>query len=192
MKKFTILFLLIILSITNVKAQQVTTSATGVELLLYSDYKNEVFTRSFPLKITNTQNVIISGDFSSDYVVNIIPNNGKSIIIKPLVAVSSPTARITAEGTTVVKKSSTNTANPGTSKRFKIYPDPVDTVLNFDSPYEYVISYQVNDLNGMQKMILNITPTTSGTIDVSNLTSGNYILTLILQHSYIKIQFIKN
>jgi hypothetical protein len=64
--------------------------------------------------------------------------------------------------------------------------------LNFDSPTEYVIAYEVNDLNGVQKMIENITPTTSGIIDVSNLTKGTYVLNLVLQHQTINKQFIKN
>jgi Secretion system C-terminal sorting domain len=192
MKKFTILFFLIIQSFYHANAQTITGDGIGgIQLLLYSDYKNEILTFQPALKITNTQNVIISGDFSSDKVVNIVPTAGYSIIIKPLVASSSPTARMMAEGKTVIKRSSNGTGHPG-NKRFNLYPNPVDTVLNFDSPYGYVLSYQVFDLNENLKMEQNIVPTTSGTIDVSKLTTGTYVLNFILKYRTNTIQFIKN
>jgi hypothetical protein len=197
MKKFTILFFLIILSYRTVQSQTIISDSNGINLILSSDYKDKVLTVTPPLKITNTQMSSISGEFSSSGVVNIIPTAGYSIIIKPLVASSfSPTARTMSEGTTIIRSSSSDKKSGNPPKpviqKLIVYPSQVDTTLNFSSPSENVTSYQVNNLNGALRTTQNIIPTNSSTIDVSNLTSGYYVLTLMLQNSYYKTLFIKN
>jgi Secretion system C-terminal sorting domain len=192
MKKCTILFFLFSFSFHNAIAQKLTETATQVKLLLVSDYKNEIKSFYKPLTITNSETAIISGDFSS-IAVNIVPTSGYSIIIKPLVAISSPTGRIMRLGTSSIRASAKR-SSPVRKPQEKpnIYPNPVTTDLNFSSPDDYVISYQVFDLLGNLLLSANIIPTTLGSIDVSNLAQGMYLLKLTLQHQNVNLQFIKN
>jgi Secretion system C-terminal sorting domain len=197
MKKFTLLCFLIILSHKTIQSQTIISDSNGINLILSSDYKDKVLTVTQPLKIINMKTATISGQFSSSGAVNIIPTASYSIIIKPFVASSlSPTARMMTEDTTVIRSSSGSKTLDDPLKpdiqKLTIYPSQVDTTLNFSSSSENVTSYQVNNLNGALSTTQNIIPTTSSTIDVSNLTSGYYVLTLKLQNSYFKTLFIKN
>jgi hypothetical protein len=197
MKKFTLLFFLIILSGKTAHSQTITNDSTCVHLSLYSDY-NENLIESLPLKITNTKTATISGVFSSDGAVKIIPTSGYSIIIKPLDFSSSSTpidGRKQAEGTTVIRSSSSDKKG-GRIKTdlVNIYPNPVDNVLNFDSSADPVISYQIRDIYGNLKMSQNIRPTARGDINVSSLTPGCYFLILSFQNNnaIANIKFKKN
>jgi hypothetical protein len=197
MKKFTLLFFLIILSYKTAQSQTIKSDSASVHLSLYSDYNTDLIVRQ-PLKITNTQTATISGVFSSDGAVKIIPTSGYSIIIKPLNFSSSSTSvggRNHAEGTTVIRSSSSDKKGGRIDTDIvNIYPNPVDNVLNFDSSTEPVISYQIRDIYGNLKMSQNITPTAIGDIDVSSLTPGYYFLILSFQNNnaIANIKFKKN
>jgi hypothetical protein len=190
MKKFTVLFFLIIITHLKINAQTSTQVNNVINITLSSDYNNQTWSNELALNITNSQTIVISGKFYSDVAVNIIPKGTNSIIIKPMDYDYFITNK--AEGATVVRPK----ANSGPVKgpvSISLYPNPVQSNLNFTCADLLVTSYQIYDLNGLLKINQTITATNSGIIDVSGLTAGNYILNLQLQNnSFIRIQFIKN
>jgi hypothetical protein len=187
MKKFTTLFFVIIIAHLKINAQTSTQINNVINITLSSDYNDQTWSNLLATNITNSQTITISGIFASDVAVNIIPKGINSIIIKHNYSITNK-----AEGTTVIRPKSNSGPVKGPVS-ISLYPNPVQSNLNFTCADLLVTSYQIYDLNGLLKINQTITATNSGSIDVNSLTAGNYILNLQLQNnSFIRIQFIKN
>ena len=71
-----------------------------------------------------------------------------------------------------------------------VYPNPANTILNFQVKNDIIIdSVSVTDISG--KQIFKSTNTIDNTIDVSNLSSGVYFITFTSENNSVTKKFIK-
>jgi hypothetical protein len=192
MKQLLLLFVLISSLVNNkIVAQEYLLTLNGDNLNTY-EYN------TYPLKITNTQNISISGTFESDISVSIAPLIGYSIVLKPLSTnqpYSSNLILLPGNDTTSVKIKRQGTGDRSTTpSNIILFPNPVQTVLNFSVSNNLVSSFEIYNLNGILQNSQTINPpVASSAINVNNLIQGTYILKLNLTNgNQLTIQFIKN
>ena len=158
-----------------------------------TDLINETVFNINSLKITNTQSVSVSGNFSSEVSVVIVPIANTSMLFTP---VNTSGVILPGDGTTVIKiKPPGGGIINGLSKRLlvSIFPNPVQSTLNFETTNGEVNSYSVYDSNGINILSEKIEPTNNGLINVNKLVSGIYILKLnLVTGEQLTIKFIKN
>lgn len=188
-KKFITLFAIIIFNCNSVA--QLTNE---IILNLSSDLIDEVNYFTNPVKIINTQTIFISGVFTSTSYVRITPQGNNSILIKPLTTANRTVFDPNGDGTTTIIKTKPPSGNGGIpSTTVTIYPNPVQTDLNYSITNSLIFSYSIYDMSGTLLHTQPVTPSNTGVINVSNLTNGNYILKLnITNGQQISIQFNKN
>lgn len=189
--------LLIFLTQTfKVTAQTIVFSNSTVYVTLTSDSNSAYLDFSGNTIISNTQAVVFSGKVYSEESILITPNGANPIVIKPVpvcVTCMPPPNEPNADPPGTVLK-----PKPGGTGRLYapnviLYPVPVQSVLNFDVNNYLVNAYTVLDLNGVVKISQSIQPTHTGSVDVSALISGNYIIKLqIGTNQFTNVQFIKN
>ena len=185
-----ILFTVFLFSLSILNAQ-----TTPVEIILSSDALNSV-EYEVALKISNSANVTISGEFDSDIFVLIKPTSNFNIRIIPESQQSSPSLNssglIDPPSTTIRSGPKGNGGIPP-SKSIIIYPNPVQNELTFTTTNKFVNEYNIFNSMGFLQISQIITPTNTATINVASLTAGNYILKLNLGNGQqLSIQFIKN
>lgn len=165
-----------------------------VELILSSDSLDLVEYEAAPLKISCTTNVTISGEFDSDIFVLIKPSINNSIKIVPeSLAPSTNSGVLIDPPSTTIKSGPKGNGGIPNPNRIVIYPNPVQSELNFTITDKLVNFYTIINQFGLQKSGQSILPTNIATINVSNLTSGIYFLKLNLDNGQqLSIQFIKN
>jgi hypothetical protein len=192
MNKVYPFFLLLVMISFSANAQ----STTEVELILSTNSINAVKYYSNPLKITNSSTIIISGSYTSGNYVLITPLLNYSIILKPTSI--STTALVLDPLTDVVTGIKVKPPGGGggglpTPPTVTIYPNPVQTDLNFTITNSLVTGYSIYDLTTILKITQTITPSNTGVINVASLTNGTYILRLNINNGQqLAIQFIKN
>jgi len=186
------MFLLFLALFFNCGMQgQVTNSTNGIFITLSSDLLDADLYYTQKMSITSNQNITLSGRFVSESVL-ISPMAPYTILITPRSG-SSYLARDGggSDGTTVVKSKGTAVGRP--MPPLTVYPNPVQTNLNFNTPNNLATGYSIYDLNGTVLQSSSFPQTDSGTINVSALASGNYILRIeFIDYQYATIQFIKN
>jgi hypothetical protein len=184
------IFMLTLLMVISSKgfSQNFIYSNSKTTLILDSDFLSADVYDDLKLEIINTTSTVISGAFEAgsitliplpDTTIKIIPNDVLGRIL-------------TGDGTTVLKpRPPCSGCHP--QSLVILYPNPVQNDLTFTTSGRLVLSYSIYDLSGILRASQTISPTNSSTINVSNLTSGTYILWLNLgNNQQITIQFIKN
>ena len=85
---------------------------------------------------------------------------------------------------------SLNTSDYQYDNSIFVYPNPANTILNFQVKNDIIIdSVSVTDISG--KQIFKSTNTIDNTIDVSNLSSGVYFITFTSENNSVTKKFIK-
>lgn len=182
--------LLLLLCTTNYFANAQSTNET--ELLLSSNSLNAIEYYTSPLKITNNNSVLISGTYSAENYLKIVPKINTSVILKPVTSTTLALLDPLGDGVaTVIKVKPPGAGIP--QPRITIFPNPVQTDLNFDINNSLVTGYSIYDLSNVLMATQTITPTKTGVINVASLINGNYILRLnIANGQQLAVQFIKN
>ncbi len=172
------------------------TSEIEITLSTNSFFNTENFID--PVKITNTETVLVSGEFTSQNYIRVVAIPNKSIIFKP--TSTSPAAPRLSSNPLPDVSTGIKVKPPGGGggglpppPTLNIYPNPVQTDLNFSISNNTVTGYSIYNLNGILQLSQTITPTSTGTINVANLTNNTYILRLnISTGQQVSIHFIKN
>ncbi len=184
--KNSIFITIVILFFNTVNGQIISGSD---KIILSDDALNASFFSTKQIVLTNSQNVIFSGEIESGQGIIIKSNSGFALELKP----TSNTANDKG-GTTVIPHQSGGTGDPpfGFYDIF-IFPIPTDNLLNFSCDNMKIKSYTIYDSTGNIIISNTITPTNEGIIDVSSLYSGNYILKLETDiQRFVSFNFIKN
>jgi Secretion system C-terminal sorting domain len=190
MNKVYPFFLLLIMTNFFANAQ----SGNESELILSSNSLNANEYYTSPLKITNDNTVIISGTYRAESYLKIVPKINTSVILKPITTTNFALLDPLGDGVaTVIKVKPPGGSGGLPQPKITIFPNPVQTDLNFSITNSMVSSYTIYDQNGVLKTTQTITPSNSGTINVSSLTNSTYILRLNINNGQqLAIQFIKN
>lgn len=188
---FRIILLTVFLFSFNIAKAQI----IPVEINLSSDALNSA-EYEVALKISNSANVTISGEFDSDIFILIKPIPNFSIRIIPESQQSKPSLNssvlIVPPSTTIRSGPKGNGGIPN-PKTINFYPNPVQNDLTFTITGKLANAYNIYDKTGLLKISQSIAPTNTATINVSSLTAGHYILKLNLDNGQqLSIQFIKN
>ncbi len=170
-----------------------------IVLNLSSDMLDEEFFQEKKIEITNTDDVSISGHYESQISVLIKPDSTHTIVITPASNSFYSTRTMGGGGGTTIKSNGGGTGytppppGPEGPYTFSIYPNPVQTTLNFQIQGQQINAYEIYNLSNVLVMSSSFSPTNQGTINVSQLSPNNYILRLItVGNQYIATQFIKN
>lgn len=168
-----------------------------IVLNLSSDMLDQDFFQEKKIEITSLQDVSISGIFESDISVSIKPDSAHTILIEPSSSMFYSERIMGGGGGTTIKSNGGGTGytppGPGTPYSVSIYPNPVQTTLNFQVQGQQINAYEIYNLSNVLVMSSSFSPTNQGTINVSQLSPNNYILRLItVGNQYIATQFIKN
>lgn len=188
----TIIFLAIIFFTPNFFGQNINYGPDSVTITFDSDKYNQMRYYEDEIMVLSTQDVNVSGEFSSDDSVVIIPKNSYSIVLLPID--NSNNRNTFQNGTTTVITAKSGGFGRPYSPQVSIYPNPVHSDLTFNSPESKIIAYSIYDQTGATIMSSSIIPSNIYTINVSNLINGIYILKLNMENgsSLSTIQFIKN
>lgn len=188
MKSITFYIIILFLGI-KVFSQQTYSNNGEITILLSTNIENTTISYYENIKINNNTNVLLSGLIESEESVVIIPNQTNYILIIP--PTDNTYNRNSEENGTSTVIGSKKTS--GVGRHVSLQSNPVQNNLIFSISEGLANSYSIYDLTGNILSTQNLTPSSSSTINVSNLNTGNYLLKLNFDNSeFTTIYFIKN
>lgn len=191
MKKITPCIIILFFGL-NSFSQQTSSNNGEITILLSANVENTTISYYEKIRVLNDNNVVLSGLIESDESIIFTPNNINYILITPATeATFGRDSQGNQENGTSTVIGSKKTS--GIGRHVSLQSNPVQNNLIFSISEGLASSYSIYDLSGNLLSTQNIAPTSTSTIDVTNLNIGNYLLKIDFDNAeFTTIYFIKN